>query len=77
MVRTPHIDRLAREGARFNFAFSAAPSCTPSRAAMLTGQWPHRLEAGANLHGTLPKRFAVYPDLLEQAGYAVGFTRKG
>lgn len=77
VVRTPNIDRLAREGARFNFAFSAAPSCTPSRAAMLTGQAPHRLEEGANLHGTLPKKFAVYPDLLEQAGYAVGFTRKG
>jgi len=77
VVRTPNIDRLAREGARFNFAFSAAPSCTPSRAAMLTGQWPHRLAEGANLHGTLPKRFPVYPDLLEQAGYAVGFTRKG
>lgn len=44
---------------------------------MLTGQAPHRLEEGANLHGTLPKKFAVYPDLLEQAGYAVGFTRKG
>lgn len=77
VVRTPNIDRLAREGARFNFAFSAAPSCTPSRAAILTGQWPHRLEQGANLHGTLPKEFVVYPDLLEPAGYAVGFTRKG
>lgn len=76
-VRTPSFDRIAREGARFTHAFAAAPSCTPSRAALLTGQAVHRLEEGANLHGFLPKRFAVYPDLLEQAGYVVGFTGKG
>src|SRR5262249_1017937 len=76
-VRTPVFDRIAREGVRFNRAFVAAPSCTPSRAALLTGQAVHRLEEGGNLHRFLPKRFAVYPDVLEQAGYAVGFTRKG
>jgi N-sulfoglucosamine sulfohydrolase len=76
-VRTPTFDRLAREGVLFTHAFSAAPSCTASRAAMLTGQAPHRLAEGANLHGFLPLRFPVYPDLLEAAGYAVGFTRKG
>jgi N-sulfoglucosamine sulfohydrolase len=76
-VRTPAFDRVAREGVRFTHAFAAAPSCTPSRAAILTGQWPHRLEAGGNLWGTLPAKFAVYPDLLEQAGYVVGLTGKG
>ena len=44
---------------------------------MLTGQYPHRLEEGSCLWGFLPKKFAVYPDLLEKAGYAVGSTRKG
>jgi arylsulfatase A-like enzyme len=76
-VRTPTIDRLAREGVRFTNAFVAAPSCTPSRAALLTGQAVHRLEEGGNLHGFLPKSYAVYPDLLEEAGYAVGYTGKG
>jgi N-sulfoglucosamine sulfohydrolase len=76
-VRTPAFDRIAREGVLFTDAFAAAPSCTPSRAALLTGQWPHRLEAGGNLWGTLPEKFAVYPDLLEQAGYVVGMTGKG
>ncbi len=77
VVRTPTFDRVAREGVRFNYCFSAVPSCTPSRAAMLTGQYPHRLEEGSCLWGFLPRKFPVYPDLLEKAGYAVGSTRKG
>ena len=77
IVRTPTFDRVAREGVLFTHAFSAAPSCTPSRAAVLTGQAPHRLAEGGNLHGFLPARYAVYPDLLEASGYFVGFTRKG
>jgi arylsulfatase A-like enzyme len=76
-VSTPNFDRVAREGARFTHAFVASPSCTPSRAALLTGQAVHRLEEGANLHGFLPQSYAVYPDLLEAAGYVVGYTGKG
>ena len=77
VVRTPVVDRLAREGVRFTHAFAASPSCTPSRAAILTGQAPHRLAEGAQLWSHLPARFAVYPDLLEAAGYVVGHTGKG
>ncbi len=77
VVKTPTFDRVAREGLLFSRAFCAAPSCTPSRAAILTGQAPHRLEAGGNLHGTLPAKFAVYPDLLEASGYVVGHMGKG
>ena len=77
VVRTPAFDRVAREGVLFHHAFCATPSCTPSRAAMLTGQAPHRLEEGGNLHGFLPGKFKVYPDLLEESGYHVGVTRKG
>jgi len=76
-VRTPAFDRVAREGAQFTHAFAASPSCTPSRAALLAGQAVHRLQEGANLHGFLPKGIPVLPDLLEQAGYAVGFSGKG
>ena len=77
VVRTPALDRLARQGALFANSYCAAPTCTASRAGILTGQMPHRLEEGANLHGFLPRRFQVYPDLLESAGYAVGLTGKG
>jgi N-sulfoglucosamine sulfohydrolase len=77
VVKTPTFDRLAREGVLFSNAFVTAPSCTPSRGSIVTGQWPWRLEEGGNLWSTLPARFEVYPDLLEQAGYHVGVTRKG
>jgi len=77
VVKTPTFDRVARQGVLFENAFVSSPSCTPSRGAILTGQWHWRLEEGGNLHGTLPAKFAVYPDLLEEAGYHVGYTRKG
>ena len=77
VVKTPTFDRVAREGVLFENAFVSSPSCTPSRGAMLTGQWHWRLEEGGNLWSTLPAKFDVYPDLLEQAGYHVGYTRKG
>ncbi len=77
VIRTPNIDRVAREGVVFDNAYVAAPSCTPSRASIVTGQWFWRLGAGANLYGPLPPEHPVYPDLLEHGGYHVGFTRKG
>jgi len=39
---TPNLDRLAREGARFTDAYAACPVCSPTRASLLTGQWPQR-----------------------------------
>lgn len=39
---TPNIDRLARQGARFTQAYAACPVCSPTRASILTGQWPQR-----------------------------------
>ena len=39
-IHTPHIDRIAREGVRFDCAYSSTPTCTPARAALLTGLSP-------------------------------------
>jgi arylsulfatase A-like enzyme len=77
VVKTPAFDRVAAEGVRFTRAYCASPSCTPSRGALLTGRAVHQLENGGNLWSILPRKFACYTDLLEQAGYAVGLTGKG
>jgi uncharacterized sulfatase len=77
VAKTPNFDRIAREGVLFNNAFCASPSCTPSRSAILTGQEMWRLEEGGLLFGALPKKFELFPKILEQAGYHVGYTGKG
>ena len=75
-VPTPTFDRLAREGVLFQHAFVSSPSCTPSRNALLTGQYHWRLGGGANLWSRLETRHRTYPLLLESAGYFVGHWRK-
>jgi arylsulfatase A-like enzyme len=76
IVRTPNIDRLASQGVRFTHAFCPAPSCSPARAAILSGQEIWRLEEGANLWGIFPNKFPLYTDLLAAAGYHVGCQGK-
>ena len=77
VVRTPTFDRLADEGVLFEQAFVSAPSCTPSRGAIVTGQHFWRLGPGAQLWSYWPAEFAEYPALLAEAGYHVGSFRKG
>jgi N-sulfoglucosamine sulfohydrolase len=77
VVKTPGFDRIAREGLRFVHSFCDAPTCGPSRSAILTGQPIWRLEEGGNIHSTLPAKFDTYTQWLEKAGYAIGYTGKG
>jgi N-sulfoglucosamine sulfohydrolase len=77
LVKTPVFDAVAANGALFNHAYTSAPSCTPSRATILTGQHHWRLGKGANLHSTLSTEYTCYTELLEEAGYHVGFSGKG
>jgi len=77
VVQTPAFDRVAREGIRFTHAFCDAPTCGPSRSAILAGQHIWRLEEAGNIHSTLPKKFVTYTEVLQEAGYSVGFTGKG
>lgn len=77
VLETPTFDRLAREGVLFTHAFASSPSCTPSRAALLSGQWHWRLQGAANLWGTFPDDVPAYPELLQESGYEIGYAGKG
>ncbi|MGB7159603.1 MAG: sulfatase-like hydrolase/transferase [Tepidisphaeraceae bacterium] len=81
--RTPNMDRLAREGARFTNAFTATPVCSPSRAAFLTGRYGTELgitdwitvaqaEAGVGL----PPETVTWPEVLKQNGYTTALVGK-
>ncbi len=76
-VRTPAFDRIADEGIYFTHAITASPGCSPSRAALLTGRYCWQLEHAGTHASEFPQKYIAYPDLLEAAGYTVGFTGKG
>ncbi|MFN0088595.1 MAG: sulfatase [Blastocatellia bacterium] len=67
-VRTPNIDRLAREGLRFNRAFVTISSCSPSRSSLITGRYPHNTDA-EQLHWPLPAEQVTFVEKLKAAGY--------
>ena len=77
VVKTPHFDRVAREGVLFENAFVSTPSCTPSRLSVLTGQHHWRLKEGASLGGSLREEYDVYTERLGDAGYLMGRYGKG
>ena len=77
VVRTPTFDWLAKEGALFENAYCAAPSCSPSRASILTSRYPHQLESAGNLWSVIPNKFANWVSLLKDSGYHTGKSRKG
>ncbi len=76
-VHTPWFDKVVREGVLFDHAFVSAPSCAPSRAALLTGKYHWELEQAANMWGSFPKKFDCYPEVFKKQGYHVGFCKKG
>src|SRR4029077_10177846 len=77
LVRTPHFDRVAREGVLFRSAFVSAPSCTPCRSALLSGQHFWRTGRGAILRGAVwDGSNAAFPLMLHDAGYHIGETSK-
>jgi N-sulfoglucosamine sulfohydrolase len=77
IVNTPNFDRIAREGVLFNNAFVNAPSCTPCRSSLLSGQYFYRTGRGAILQGAIwDEKIPSYPLLLKQHGYHIGHTYK-
>ena len=76
-VQTPNIDRLAREGIRFNRAFVTTPLCSPSRASFLTGQYAHTHGVIDNTaRDKLSHQLITWPRLLHDTGYETGFIGK-
>lgn len=81
-VSTPHLDRMAAEGARFSNAFTPFPVCTPARASMWTGVYPHVHEVTGNVYGIssalaeVSRRTETVFDLLQQDGYTTAYFGK-
>jgi uncharacterized sulfatase len=75
-VNTPAFDQVAQKGVLFTNAFVAAPQCSPSRAAILTGKNIWQLEEAGTHSSYFPKKFTVFTDFLEKSGYHIGFTGK-
>ena len=76
-LKTPAFDRIAKEGVLFTNAYTSNPKCSPSRATMLTGRNTWQLKEAINHFSIFPGEFPTFPDLLEEAGYFVGYTGKG
>ena len=76
-VETPNLDSVASAGFHFNNAYAGSPGCSPSRATLLTGQH-HWMIGPAGTHGSsFPVYYSTFVDVLEDAGYKIGFTGKG
>ena len=76
-VKTPGLDRIAREGVLFTHAYNCNPKCAPARACLLTGRYSWQLEEACNHNPFLSSKWQFYPYLLEQTGYHIGCTGKG
>jgi N-sulfoglucosamine sulfohydrolase len=76
-IQTPNIDKIAKNGVLFKNAFVNAPSCTPCRSALLSGQYFFRTGRAAFLLGAIwDDNIPSYPLLLEKNNYHIGFTAK-
>ncbi len=74
-IATPNIKRLADEGMKFELAFVTASSCSPSRASLITGQFPTTTDAD-ELHWPVPKEKITFVEKLKASGYWTGAAGK-
>ncbi len=80
--QTPNIDQLAQEGVRFETVYTACPVCTPTRATIMTGEFPHNHGMLQNTEDAitpvheLPDGPHLLPRQLQAAGYQLGYTGK-
>ncbi len=74
-IRTPNIDKMAEEGMKFTQAFLTTSSCSPSRASIITGQYPHNTDA-EQLHWPIPEGHHTFVEQLKSSGYWTGLAGK-
>lgn len=79
-VKTPNVDRLAREGLRFTSGYGSSSTCTPSRFSLITGEYAFRQKGTGVLPGDaaliIPTNRATLPSIMKKAGYATGIVGK-
>lgn len=79
-IKTPHLDKLAKSGLRFTNAHATSATCTPSRYALMTGQYPWRKSGTGILPGDaaliIPTDKITLPSLFQQVGYKTGLVGK-
>lgn len=76
LARTPNIDSLAGNGLRYTNAFLTASSCSPSRASIITGRYPHNNGKAAELHLPIARDLPWFPELLRGNGYYTALVGK-
>jgi N-acetylglucosamine-6-sulfatase len=77
-LKTPNIDRIAREGAHFTNAFVTTPLCSPSRGSFLTGQYvqTHGVVGNTPAGGPISHKLVTFPKLLHDNGYDTAYVGK-
>ncbi|MCJ8165709.1 arylsulfatase [Pontibacter sp. E15-1] len=79
-ITTPNLDRLASQGVRFTRGYATSATCTPSRYALMTGEYPWRKQGTGVLPGDaaliVPTDKATLPGVFKRAGYATGIVGK-
>ncbi len=75
VAKTPHLDKMAQAGIRFDNAYLTISSCSPSRCSLITCRYPHNTGA-SELHTSLPTNQPLFPKVLKDAGYYTAISGK-
>ena len=76
VLRTPHLDQMAKEGIRFDRFYATTPVCSPTRAGFLTGRHPYRYGIRFANIGKLKSEEITLPEILKKQGYVTGHFGK-
>ena len=74
-IHTPHLDRLAAQGIRFDNGFVSSPQCSPNRSSIFSGCTPHTIST-SRLHTPYPEWEPSFVEILKEQGYFTGASRK-